>query len=221
MANPLLFVAVGGTVLLVAARRRAGRRHATRNDARKSTGRAPGHHEGRLQRIAHLLERFVADDPAPGFFYQVQPGDRLPDVAAAALGRVGAFSRRQLEQYVFCISSGPQWNVAKYGTPSVTKAFGNELLVPGLGKGVRVAFLPRNEDALDSMLQGRSPAMRVDPKSGRPRGDMFDAYGLLWLPPVDAGELSRGEISCAAFSWPDGSSSIDPPTELLVLLEAA
>lgn len=228
MASPLLFCAVGGTVLLLAARSRRPRgSHATRNKTAKVRGnrcvrrrRRRTRKDARRHRIEQLLERYVSDEPVPGRFYQAQPGDTLPDVAACALSTVGAHTRAQLLQYVYCIQSGPRWNVAKYATPSTTRVFGPELLVPGLGMGIRVAFLPRNEDALGKMLEeGVMPVMAVDPQTGAPLSD-DDALGLIWLPPVSAENLEQGDVTCAPYSWSDGSSTIDPPPELLALLES-
>lgn len=246
MASPLLLVAFGAPLLLMATRRKPkrapadlGSTDATCNPHRRRGTRSrpieqiddlqPGEyvdvrpwrfaHESLRERVDRLLQAFVSDEPRPGFFYQVQDGDTLPDVAAAALESVGDFTDEQLEQYIFCISSGPRWNVRKYSTPSTSKSFGNALLVPGLGRGIRVAFLPRNDDALDAMLEGRMPLMTVDARTGAPIGD-HGAFGLLWLPPVDAVELAAGEVTCAPFSWTDGSSTIDPPPELLALLRS-
>jgi hypothetical protein len=65
--------------------------------------------------------------------------------------------------------------------------------------------------------------MTVDARTGAPAsGDAdFGAYGLLWLPPVSADALVVGEVTCAPFTWTDGSSTIDPPPELLALLRSA
>lgn len=234
MASPILLVAVGGSILLLAARRRPKKATdaTTRNRPRRSdlspesashvAGAAePDDGDERRHRIERLLAAFVADDPTPNHFYQVQEGDTLPDVAAAALRTIVARpTREQIRQYIFCISSGPRWNVRTYATPSTSKSFGSDLLVPGKGFGLRVAFLPRNDDALDAMLEdGRLPQMTTDPRTGAPSGD-FGQFGLLWLPPVDPEALGAGEVTCAPYSWSDGSSTIDPPPELLALLRS-
>jgi hypothetical protein len=106
-----------------------------------------------------------------------------------------------------------------YATPSTTKTFPKEYLVPGKSIGVRVAFLPRNADAHGLLLQGIKPSMTVDPTTGASATTDATSYGLLWLPPVDAESLASGEPTCAPFSWGDGSSTIDPPPQLLELLE--
>lgn len=174
----------------------------------------------RLQDIAALLEEFVSPTPRPGFFYAIRKNDNLWDIARAALKTVGEHSDSALLSYMFCLQSGPRWNLPLYGTPSVTKSFPKKYLVPHMNLGVRVAFLPRNMDALELMRLGIKPVMVVDPKTGAPIGK-YSSYGLLWLPPVDEESLASGDPTCADFSWSDGSSTIDPPPQLLMLLEAA
>lgn len=156
-----------------------------------------------------LLEQYVSDDPCPGHFYQIQPHDTPTGVAAQALGADAA--EENLIDYIHCWASGPNYNMPMFATPSTSKTFPHRLLVPGKRLGVRVAFLPRNDDALGAMLEGRLPRRTVDPDTGAPRG-VGRSYGLLWLPPVDE------EYSCASFEWPDGSSTIDPPPALLEML---
>lgn len=167
-----------------------------------------------------LLEQYVSDDPKPGSFYQIQPTDSFPEVIRRALDTVGQHTAEMRSEYMCCVSSGPAWNLRLYGTPSVTKRFPRQYLLPGLGKGLCVAFRKRNDDALAALLEGRLPVMTVDESTGAPKS-AGDRYGLLWLPPVDPEAFGRGEISCAKHSWPDGSSAIDPDPELLRMLEAA
>lgn len=155
--------------------------------------------------IEKLLEEFVADTPTPGHFYQVQPGDTPLSVALAALGDRATVA--DATDYLHCIASGT-YNMSVYGSPSTSKQFPAKFLVPGKRIGVRVAFLPRNEDALDLMLRGRHPRMTIDQRTGAPLGGA-SSYGMPWLPPVDE------RFSCAPFEWDDGSSAIDPPPDLL------
>jgi hypothetical protein len=167
-----------------------------------------------------LLKDFVGDEATPGLFYQVQADDTLLGVAGSALNSIGPHSAAARLSYAYCLQSSPGWNMRLYGTPSTSNAFGSELLVPGKNTGVRVAFRARNADALELMLAGRLPRMAVDPISGAPLPGKGASYGLLWLPPVDPQSLALGQPTCAPYSWSDGSSTIDPPPELLSQLSA-
>lgn len=180
-------------------------RAATRHG--RPTDRTPGMPRNK---VVKLLEGLVADEPqASGRFYQIQPDDTPLGVALAALGERA--TTKDAIEYLRCISSGPRWNMPLYATPSTSKSYPATMLVPGARIGVRVAFLPRNHDALDCLLQGRMPTMAVDPRKGSPASSST-AYGLLWLPPVDE------RFSCAAFEWAGGCSVLDPPPDLLKLL---
>lgn len=159
--------------------------------------------------VAKMLEELVADKPTPGFFYQIQPEDTPLSVALEALGSEATVE--DAVDYLRCMSSGPRYNLPMYATPSTSKAYPAAYMVPGKSLGIRVAFLPRNQDALDLMLRSKRPRMSVDPATGAPRSN-DRAFGLVWMPPVDE------RFSCSAFSWEDGSSTIDPPPDLLEML---
>jgi hypothetical protein len=176
---------------------------------------------GRLAMIEELLDEFVSDTPRPGFFYQIRGADTLASVSRDALDSIGPHAKSARTSYMHCLQSGPNWNMRLYGTKSTTKSFPKENLVPGKGIGILVAFLPRNMDAHARMLRGELPTMTVDKKDGKPLSvpSPFVDRGLVWFPPVDEESLAEGEPTCAPFSWDDGSSTIDPPPQLLELLE--
>jgi hypothetical protein len=182
------------------------RRGRPRARARSSEARVTRSSRAIKTELEQLLERYVTDDPTPNAFYQVQPGDTPIGVASAALGADA--DAQAVTEYLMCIASGPNWNMPLYGTPSTSKKYPASLLVPGVQIGVRVAFLPRNEDALGLMLKERSPRMSVHAQTGESLLP-GDSYGLLWLPPV------ADDFSCAGYSWEDGSSAIDPPPAIL------
>jgi hypothetical protein len=163
------------------------------------------------EQVAEILRSLVSSKPEPGYFYQVQPDDTPMSVALQALGEKA--TTEDALDYLRSISSGPRWNMPLYSTPSTSKAYPDAFMVPGKRLGVRVAFLPRNQDALSLLLEGKKVSMSVDPISGDPKTPADTSLGLLWFPPVDE------TFSCAAYSWEDGSSSIDPPPDLLELLE--
>lgn len=176
--------------------------------------------DDRLAEIDELLRSFVSDTPRPGHLYLVREGDNLSDVTREALDTVGPHTDQARLAYIYCLSSSTRWNMRFYGTPSNTLSFPKEYLVPVIRTGVRVAFLPRNEDAMASLLEGHLPRMTVDAQTGAPRGGPeARSYGLLWLPPVDPESLAVGDPTCAPSSWDDGSSTINPPPQLFDLLE--
>jgi len=219
-----LAAAVAGGLALVWLARRKQKRAPLQLDSTLITEPLPPASAGAMYEhgleLRALLGEFVRESPTPGFFYTVRPGDTLPSVAGEALGTIGPHGEHARLTYGFCIQSGPRFNLPTYGTPSTSNDFPDDLLVPGKRIGVRVAFRPRNEDAIAAMLSGRMPRMTVDPVTGAP-DKTGSSLGTLWLPPVDPASLAIGEPSCGAYSWSDGSSSIDPPPELLRLLKAA
>ncbi len=173
----------------------------------------------RRERARALLDELVADAPRLGRLVQLGPGQTLLGVIDEAFRAAGLVTFvRQREHYAHCMASG-RFNSSTYGTPSVSRQFPKNLLAPGTGLGLRVAFLPRNEDAQHAMRSGRLPQMTVDARTGASlTGDKH--YGLLWFPPVNEELVRSGhQPSCADLPWPDGSSSIDPPTELMLMLE--
>lgn len=177
--------------------------------------------EDRLERIAELLDDNLSFRPRPGYFYPIVKGDTMKSVARRALETLGPCTEATIVSYIHSIGSG-QYNIGRYGTRSTTKSFPATYLVPCIKQGIRVAFQPRNVDAVAAMREGTMPKMVVDQKTGAPLpGSCYHHYGLIWLPPVDAKPFEDGIITCAGYSWEDGSSTIDPDPELMALLEAA
>lgn len=166
-----------------------------------------------------LLEKLFHADPEGGSFYALQAGDTPETVARAVLSRVGRFTKQNVIDYIHCVSSS-RWNLDRYGSPSTSRTYPRDWLVPGFGKGLRAAFLPRNADALEAIAHGRLPPRTIDPRTGAPLSDL-EHLGVLWLPPVDPHALREGRVTCAHQSWSDGSSSIDPPPEFIAFMEAA
>lgn len=175
--------------------------------------------DGSPVRIEDLLDNLLAPTPKNAHLYQISRGDTVESVARAVLNDMGdGWTEQMLLDYIHCMSSGP-YNLGRYGTPSTTKSFPKRFLAPGIQRGLRVAFLPRNQNALVMLRNGILPKMVVDPRTGAPRGSADDIhYGLIWLPPIDPTDFAVGIISCAPYSWEDGSSTIDPDPELLALV---
>lgn len=172
----------------------------------------------RHQKIAELMEKWCSSKPKFGRLVQVRVGQSIEQMVHEAFDEVGKSTAAQREHYIHCMSSS-NYNAETYGTPSTSKRFGTELLAPGSGLGLRVAFLPRNEDAYHAMSVGRMPKMTVDPKTGEPRTS-DRALGMVWMPPVWEEGVHRGELpTCAPYSYENGDSTINPPPSLLSLLE--
>ena len=170
--------------------------------------------------IVEILSDWLSDVPTPGKFYIVQTGDTMSAIARKALNSVVPSSGQDDQtrlQYIYCVSAGPNWNAGIYGSSGFSETYPAMYAVNGVG--LRAAFMPWNENARARVLAKRVPKRGVVPGGARLPG-VGSSYGMLWLPPVDIEALAEfGEPTCAPFNWGDGSSSIDPPPELLVLLE--
>ncbi len=171
-------------------------------------------------RLGELLEMHVSGEALPNKFYQVREGDTPVTIARAVLASVGRFDEAHVLDYVYCFTSAP-FNLDRYGTPSTSRRFPARWRIPGFGRGLRGAFVPHNADALAAMHGGKLPARTVDERTGKPLDPEARELGLVWLPPVDPGRLAEGIVTCSGFSWPDGSSTLNPDPELMALLEAA
>lgn len=174
-----------------------------------------------------ILPDFLSQpgDPKPGTFYPISKDETLGNIARKALNSVvsksgqdeayggdGKGGSRRIE-YIHCIASGPQWNVPVYGTTDTSSGHPAHYQINGIG--LRRAFNPWHEDAKAAIIQKRFPARGVTP-SGQKIGGVGSSYALIWLPPIDPAALGEfGVVTCAHAPWSDGSSSIDPPPEIL------
>ncbi len=175
--------------------------------------------DDRLGRLDELLALYFAIGTTPGTFCLVDPDATPETIARAALASVGPFTESQVLDYVYCFTSSP-WNLALYGGPSTSKRYPRRWIIPGFGQGVRAAFLPRNADALEMMANGVIPPRAVDESTAKALTESV-SYGLLGLPPICPEQRALGVVTCAPFSWDDGSSTIDPDPEFIGLLEMA
>lgn len=166
-----------------------------------------------------MLESLFDADPRGGAFYAVCEGDTPETIARAVLSRVGKFRKRDIISYIHLMSSS-SYNLDRYGSPSTSRSYPSEWLVPSFAKGLRAAFLPRNDDAIDAIGNRRLPARGIDPRTGVAKGN-GTSLGVLWLPPVSPDALREGTVTCSHRSWSDGSSSINPPPEFFAFMEAA
>lgn len=158
------------------------------------------------------IDAQTSDVPRPGYFYTLQPGDTPLGVARRALECLGSVTAAMVVDYWYSISSS-RFNLGRYGTPSTSKRFPRRLLVPGLGLGLRVAFLPRNADAIACFRRDRLPPRTVDDDGVALGGG--ESRGTLWFPPVDDELLADGIVTCNTYSWHDQSSTIEPDPDLM------
>ena len=219
MADAITLLAIGCGAYFLTRRRRRRLAPAPAPASLLAPEHEPAPEPTRIEAIETLLKQYVTDDPYPNRFYLVQFGDTPESVARAALKHFGDPTPAQVLDYVHCYS-GCTHNLDNYGTPSLSRSFSKRLLVPGLGLGLRVAFLPRNADALGLMLGGLAPRMTVDRRTGAPAANST-SYGLLWLPPIDPEAFTQGEVTCSGYEWEDGTSGLEPPPKLFELLEEA
>lgn len=177
-----------------------------------------------LGTIADVLNEILVapgSSPMPGRLYQIQKGDNFVDIVRDALNSVvpgvatgnSNTARQARLDYIYCVTSGPRWNMPLYSTQNDTSStFPSFYTVSGIG--LRQAFMPKHPDALTALLNGKMPTRNVS-QSGSKIGSGA-RYAMLWLPPVDPNVLQQyGRVTCAHVDWADGSSSIDPPPELL------
>lgn len=171
-----------------------------------------------------VLGELIKTNPTPGHFYKIKTGstaqqrDNLSKIARRALNSVvsgaGDSAQNRL-QYIYCMTSSPAWNLPLYGAKYTSSQ------VPALysvnGYTLARAFMPWHEDAITEVQNGRMPTSMVEEDGSRISGG--STLGLLWLPPVSEEDLRNGVVTCGPFNWDDGTSSINPPPQLLNLLE--
>jgi hypothetical protein len=174
-----------------------------------------------------VIQEWFSDRAVPGKFYLVggdpdlKAADSLSGIASRALNTViagaGNNNADRLD-YMHCITSGPKWNWLLYASSSFSTQFPQWAGVNGMG--LRRAFFPWHEEGKRAVLERRMPKRAITQAGSRIAG-VGSSYALLWLPPVDPGALAQGVVTCGAVEWADGSSSIDPPPEILAMLGGA
>ena len=187
------------------------RRISTRRSPRRGRRRArskPRAHAEEVSALVESLRELVSDEPEAGKLYQIQWRDRPGSVFRNALATCGIVnpSQHQVEQYAHLVAGG-RYNGNLYASRGTSRSYPSRWLVPGLGVGVRSAFLPRNQDALELMLHGKKPMCVVDRATGAAMSPSTH-YGMIWLPPC---EVSGHDLTGESYEWPDGSSALDPP----------
>jgi hypothetical protein len=171
-----------------------------------------------------VLQEWISDEAIPGKFYIVGTdpekggSDSLAGITRRALNRTvaggGNDGGRRID-YMHCITSGPKWNWPLYASSSFSDAFPQWAGVNGMG--LRRAFFAWHDDAKKAIMERRMPTRAITQNGSRIPG-VGNKYAMLWLPPVDPAALAEGVVTCGSVEWNDGSSSIDPPPELLNML---
>jgi hypothetical protein len=172
-----------------------------------------------------VLEEWISEKAVPGKFYVIGTdpekggSDSLSGITRRALNRAlpgaGNDGGNRLE-YGKCITSGPAWNWPLYASSSFSETFPEYNAVNGMG--LRRAFFPWHEDARKALVQRKFPKRAVTQSGSRISG-VGSSYAMLWLPPVNKELLEQGIVTCDALEWSDGSSTINPPPEILDWLE--
>jgi hypothetical protein len=181
----------------------------------------PGACEGPGPTPQEVIKPYVArpGKPEPGKFYRIQKGDNLTMIARKALGLPSG--HKLVAQVIRCIT-GSEWNLTYAGTPwdPSNKSFpkytaadvDGELMV--IGK----AFLPRHQDHLTEMYNGRLPERAIDETmKGNPLGlPHANSYFMPWIPMM---VIEEGVLLCPEDNWEDGRPQTEPPPEILEMLE--
>lgn len=168
--------------------------------------------------VIELLRELVRDEPEPGKLYQVQFRDRPATLARTILQRsanIASPTAAQVDAYMHLLAAG-RYNGSLYGSSSSSNTYPARWLVPGLGLGIRAAWLTRNLDALNRLLQQDPVSCVVDRRTGAAQTP-HTSYGLVWCPPV---ELVGTEITTEPFVYDDGASPLDPPSTILEAIAA-
>lgn len=186
------------------------------------------------------LAPWIAPQPAPGRLYQVVAGDEffgdaktggivaralhaaVLEAAAASgmtqakalqLAAVVAADAQARVEYLQAIQCSP-WNDALYGTWRHSSAY------PG-AHGRIVTLTPKHDAVYDRLLDGEAPRRTVhlgkpaDVGTTKSPGGVGSRLPLVWLPVLDAEALldpnRSNPVNADGMSWPNGSSTYDPP----------
>lgn len=177
------------------------------------------------EQAAAVLAGLTSPEPVPQSFYQVRPADTPSNVIRRALEEAGVpMTQENFIAYAQCIAAGPQWNFRLYSRPEAgTYEPPNPLLgfymtrhqAGGQVRNIELAFQADNADAAAAVAEGKSPTPNLAFPSAPP-SDM-KTRGLLWLPPIFG--APGGDLVCSTGSWADGTTTLDPPPEILGLLD--
>jgi hypothetical protein len=175
------------------------------------------------EQAAATLTNMTRPTPTAGSFYQVRAGDSLHGIITAAMTQAGApLTSSNFYTYGQCLASGPSWNAPLYLRPSNPITNPNDPLVftqidaGGTVQNLELAVQAANADVLEWVEAARLPPANFGEPPQPEEG--FSNFGRLWLPPIDT--TDNGQVlTCGLGVWSDGTSAIDPPPELLDMLQ--
>lgn len=169
-----------------------------------------------------ILTDLIASEPTPGKFYLIKKNDvalgihGLMKQALAKVSAIGAGKSQNFLKYLKHMTAGPgTWNYDIYGRDKNTKNW--KKYTNSQGRNLGAAWLPRHKNAIAAITNGRMPERNIT-LSGSKAGDGA-SYALLWFPPIDKDSLENNVVTSAGMKWDDGSSVLNPPPELLSLLD--
>ncbi len=170
-----------------------------------------------------MLTGLLSDRPQFGKFYLIKNGDKalgesgmLQDAITDAAPLRGTGSNRLA--LLKLMSTPNNYNADLYGRTKFTDQWPAYTGNDGINLGA--AFLPRHKNAIQAIASGQMPERNIS-ASGSKQGS-GSSYALLWIPPIDVQALKDLDtITISGETWSDGSSVLNPPPELLELLEGA
>lgn len=172
-----------------------------------------------LPQVINVLQPLVSATPRPGRFFQMYlngpNASGNQGLLAQALNSIapGRGSNSNLRLTLLDhMTRG--WNANLYSRDKPTGAWTPLYNFRGINIGP--AWLPRHENAVEAMVQGRMPK-RTIAEDGAKIGD-GSSYGLIWIPEIDEASLQQA-ASIVIRQREDGSDPYMPPRELLDLLE--
>ncbi len=163
-----------------------------------------------------VIGPWISPVPQVGRWYKIQSGDDLPAIARDLfnLNRGNPL----IAHIIRCITAS-SWNLEYYGTPwdpdNKLFPFYTSVETSDGRMVISHAFMPRHEDAIAAMFEGRLPARTITPDGRGGSG----TWGTIWIP--DMTITKGGDLLCPSGEWGDGTSKSEPPPQALEVLEAA
>jgi hypothetical protein len=158
--------------------------------------------------------------PEPGTFYPVTKKD--VELGVKGIATLAFYGKREgaypvAHNYAVCIN-GSVWNQWYFGVE-------NNIAWSAEGIDAELAFEKVNEDFVRALAEGRWPERAV-PGMVVENGLIVPGWkghslGLMWLPNAEKHQPNIGmsTLHCPIGSWPDGSSTMNPPPLILNALQ--
>ncbi len=123
------------------------------------------------------VDALVWDEPRPGGFYKIRPGDTASGIAGRALMANNTGSNRVA--LIKCMTRA-LWNDELYASNRHPQSWGTMFDVDG--ENLSAAFLPRHASAVQFMAERRMPPRTILPDGGYDGEGPTGSFGLLWIP---------------------------------------